>query len=186
MSNENQLISKSIFTALLLTVFAIIPVTSNANADSFDVELDPLAFMLNGYSLHLGHSSSLGRIDVGVFGLELPEAMIEVESFEAKFAGYGMKWDLQEANHPGWFIGAELNSSMLTVTDSVSLDTTTVNDYSAGIRNGYRFIFGKFTVSPWIGLDYLLSDTSEISLGSEKWEREKLIVFPTVHIGRLL
>ncbi len=54
-----------------------------------DVEIDPTAFVLDGFSLHSGLGTGHWRVDLGVFGMTVPEAVHGQDGFDLSFDGYG-------------------------------------------------------------------------------------------------
>ena len=94
----------------LLTILTLVFVTMShnpANARGLDIEIDPLAYALNGYSLHLGFNTDMGRFDLGVFGLELDESLLETTSISSEMKGVGVKWDFITPKQSGVFAGLE-------------------------------------------------------------------------------
>src|SRR5690625_3613695 len=57
----------------------------------FDVEIDPIAYALNGFSVHGGYTTGPWRIDLGTIGLEYPDALNSSDAVEASFVGAGWK-----------------------------------------------------------------------------------------------
>ncbi|MEM9488060.1 MAG: hypothetical protein AAGC55_02885 [Myxococcota bacterium] len=160
--------------------------TIGKRADSglaWDIEVDPIAYALEGYSFHVAIGWDRVRLDLGAFGLAIPEAFHSNEGVDGSFRGFGAKLDLFPwARQRGAFIGVQTGISTLTAREKasgVSADGTAVE---VSVRVGYRFeLAGGFFVSPWIGIGYARGD--DITVGESTWETNPLIVFPTVHIG---
>lgn len=150
---------------------------------AWDIEVDPIAYALDGHSFHIGIGWDHLRLDLGAFGLGLPEAVHGNEGFEASFRGFGAKLDVFPwASQRGAFFGVQAGVATITVRDmatSLSADDTTI-DFS--LRAGYRFELGsRFFVSPWIGVGYAKGE--DIDVGDATWEHNPLVIFPTIHVG---
>jgi hypothetical protein len=167
-----------------------------------DVETDPTAFILSGYSLHAGVGYGPFRLDLGGFAMQMPEFMHGNAGFRAKFAGAGAKLQyffsaVGEAR--GAFVGADAGVARLSVEreDSGRRAERTVS--SVGVQVGYRFILssrthsarekptyrpfeGAFYVTPWIGVGYLFG-TTPIEADGKSFNLSPVSFFPAVHVG---
>ncbi|RBP77971.1 hypothetical protein EBI01_19585 [Marinomonas rhizomae] len=171
-----------------------LPVTKNAlfgcamclsigKVHALDIEIDPLAYALNGHSVHFGFGENQFRFDIGVFGLDAPEAFHGDERYDLRFDGYGVKLDYLFGRYYGAFIGLEANSSKVKYTLKSTNQTTTRTQISLGPRIGYRIMYSKnITITPWIGIDFNL-DHDDVSLNGQKFDSSPISLFPTVHLG---
>lgn len=150
---------------------------------AWDIEVDPIAYALDGYSFHIGLGWDRLRLDLGAFGLAMPEAVHGNEGVAGSFRGFGAKLDLFPwARQRGAFIGLQTGLATLTVRDKASnvIAEDTTMDFS--VRVGYRFEIGRgFFVSPWIGVGYARGE--DINVGGATWKHNPLMIFPTVHVG---
>ena len=190
MTHRNTIITACILAASLIgadTVHADDSAGDSAPRSqsglAWDIEVDPIAYALDGYSFHIGLGWERVRLDLGAFGLGLPEALHGNEGIDGSFRGFGAKLDLFPwARQRGAFIGVQTGIATVTVRDQasgISAEGTTF-DFSA--RVGYRFeIGGGFFVSPWIGVGYAKGE--DIDVGGATWEHNPLVIFPTVHVG---
>lgn len=174
-------------TAFLISIFSLLSVNTAAfaQAGTFDVEIDPLAYAFDGYSVHGGYSAGFGRLDIGAFALAVSEDWLPGEGVSAKMRGFGVKWDAKPSYEQGWFYGVETSRIEVAYKDITTELTATALETQVGIRAGYRWLMGNLTISPWLGIGTRL-DRSPIAIGTRQYPRDNVLVFPTIHIGYLL
>ena len=151
-----------------------------------ELETDPLAFWLNGYSFHVALAREHSRTDLGVFALELPEDA-KNPGYRVAFQGVGVKWDYTGNSADGGFWGMEVSQATLTFdytppgfdqpTESAEREVRLV-----GVRTGYRFGHETFYITPWIGISQMLG-MKAVELGGVPYDAQKVQVFPTIHLG---
>jgi hypothetical protein len=151
----------------------------------FDVEVDPLAYVAQGHSLHLGFRLPHVRFDLGSFSLVVPEFVHGQSGFENQAGGFGVKLDaylLQPDAGP--FVGADGNWFEQQIIDESSHELTRVSSLMAGARFGWEIPMGAgFYARPWVGLNYRFGN-DVITLPSGRTFRQSAFgVFPTVHVG---
>lgn len=150
----------------------------------FDFELDPLAYALDGYSLHVGAGWGRYRFDVGNFALGLPSWLHGQEDFKASFGGFGVKLDafLNDEEQVGAFVGLESAYTVVQIQDDRTRQSASARTISAGARIGYRFeLPANLYVSPWVGFGYRLGDMPVA--GGRAFEMSPWTIFPTIHLG---
>jgi hypothetical protein len=149
----------------------------------FDVEVDPIAYALDGYSLHVGVGSGRYRFDVGNFALGMPQWLHGQDGFDARFGGFGVKLDAYlNPAQTGGFVGLESAYTLISVVDRRSGQQGTGRGVSAGVRVGWRFeLASGFYATPWVGVGYRFGE--EVAAGGRAFEMSPWTVFPTVHIG---
>ena len=173
---------KNTVTRIILVVLGLFTGNTAMAQVTYDLEVDPLAYMLEGHSVHLGISGDYGRMDLGVFGLKVSEDLLGKQGFEAEFTGAGIKLDAQKATEAGLFYGIEASRNKVDYRH-LSTDTTiTQYETNYGVRAGYRMITGNVTFSPWVGIGKNM-EQAEISVGEDTLEKPKITVFPTLHVG---
>lgn len=185
----------SAFALFALALSTLAPIAARAatpgvvaQADDgvgFDVELDPLAYALGGYSLHVGAWLDHWRFDLGAFALAMPEALHGQAGFDASFHGVGAKADYTFADdRSGLFLGVDGGVMSLAVRRDEGAAFGTV--YGVGVRTGYRFVIAeRLTVTPWISVGRNFGDT-ELAVGEHTFAPSAWSVFPTVHLGYLI
>lgn len=149
-----------------------------------DVEIDPIAYALGGYSVHGGIGWRRFRLDLGAFGMELPAWVHGNEGFSTSFGGYGLKGQyflIEEQKGP--FVGISAG----VLLPLISLDGTELasshRQFNLGLQAGWRIDLGaRFFVTPWIGVDYNLG-APEVTLMDQTYEHPQWTFFPTIHLG---
>ncbi|NML21252.1 autotransporter outer membrane beta-barrel domain-containing protein [Pseudoflavitalea sp. G-6-1-2] len=160
-----------------------------------ELEVDPIAYFLKGYSFHAGYQLNRIRYDVGVFGLETPEAFTSNDDYLEKSNGVGIKADyLLGKKAGGFFVGLEADYTWTKVSIKKStVPSQTGEAFAAGIRGGYRIMFGRsanaqkgFYLTPWIGIDRIFH-TKNVHFPAQgtraKYKQEDWRFFPTIHLG---
>lgn len=176
----------SIIITFLISNFCISTAfTQTRNNSGFDIDVDPIAYTLNGFSVHGGYINGAYRFDIGFFGIDLPEWLHGNKEFEASFVGAGWKVDRFFKNLPeGLFAGIEGNISRMNVTHIKSDQDQDHIGYTLGIRSGYRWNtgLGKLFLTPWVGLGYNLN-AKDITIDGNTFEASPLQPFLTLHLG---
>lgn len=149
-----------------------------------DVEIDPLAYALSGFSLHAGIGYGRLRVDLGTYALALPQLVHGDDGFDLSFDGYGVKLQLFFfAEQSGLFVGVDGGLVRGYAQRQGTQLAARQNSGSVGVNTGYRIPLGQgFYVTPWIGLDYLFGG-KDISLAGATTKASPISVFPTVHLG---
>lgn len=155
----------------------------------FEVEADPIAFSLNGYSIHAGYQYKHIRFDAGMFAIDEPSFFMDNRHFNDRSSGFGLKMDYIMNREKGIIFGvqADYDTDKLRLkSDGLSSSNSGV---TAGIRTGYRIMFGKrqneykgLYLMPWIAFLYSPAARTVV-LRNETYKEPKFSPFPTVHIG---
>ena len=149
-----------------------------------DVEIDPTAYVLGGYSLHVGIGWRRVRADLGAFAMELPGAFLPSDDFAVSFNGFGAKLQyFPFAEQRGAFVGADAAMTW-QLAQRVGADLAVRDRQIAlGVNAGWRFNLGDhFYVTPWLGVSRVLG-ARDATLGGSRYEPMRTVVFPAVHIG---
>jgi hypothetical protein len=188
-------ISKLLLTSALITASFgwVSPATAEPNpaADPraqsglhADAEVDPTAYALDGYSLHVGIGYRRVRVDVGAYAMAIPSFVHGNDDFDVAFDGYGAKVQYFPFDEQlGAFIGIDGGVTRVQVqrrgTDLARRDT----QVGVGVDAGYRFDLGAgFHATPWLGVGYSFG-TDDATLAGKTFESSKVTVFPAVHVG---
>ena len=149
-----------------------------------DVEVDPTAYVLNGYSLHVGLGWKRTRLDLGTFALTVPTAIQTNEAFDVSFAGFGAKLQyFPLAEQRRGFFGVDLNVGRQLVERVGTTMSSRDLQVAVGVNAGWRFQISKrFYATTWIGVSYG-TKTKDVTLAGSTYETKRITVFPAIHLG---
>ena len=148
-----------------------------------EVELDPIAFAMGGYSLHLAHGLGSTRLDIGVFGLDVPESIHGNRGWTQAFDGVGLKWDYVGTDPFGLFVGLDGGYMRNRYSRRGEAGSELRDVTGLGVRAGYRFrLTDSFYVVPWVSVSRLFG-AHDVHMGQGAFSTRTLQVFPTVHVG---
>lgn len=178
---------------LLLTGFGIINSSTaqeKQNRGHIELEVDPIAYILSGFSFHTIYVKNKIRTDVGVFGILQPEGFGGNEGFRVKTKGTGLKINYLLDKKKTWFAGLGFGYSNNNIEFIETKESQIQNSLGVGIHSGYRwFMFNKsekayknFYLAPWASIDYNFS-LNEVEFESRSYTQKPVTFFPTVHVG---
>jgi hypothetical protein len=156
--------------------------------DKFEIEIDPVAYLLNGYSFHAIYNHNHFRFDTGIFGLEQPDALSGNKNYKAMSSGLGLKVNYLFRAGNSFYAGADIGLGKTKITADATGASDTNHDVNAGVHVGYRvFVFGKkesflkgFYLTPWVGISYNhFYDKAKF----EDYKEDKIGYFATFHVG---
>lgn len=149
-----------------------------------DLEVDPLAYLAAGSSLHVGLRWQRLRLDLGAFAADIPHFVHGQSDFSDRFHGWGLKLDIAlRADSSGPFAGVEASLLVDDLVDERTDLHERARSYTAGLRAGWRFeLPARFYVVPWLGVGWRGGER-DVRVGERTFERERWTVFPTVHVG---
>ena len=154
-----------------------------------EVEADPLAYVLNGYSVHVGITYGKFRSSIGTFGIKQPSFQLDNEAFSVYSSGFDLKTDYLFGKTKGFHAGLQLTYGKDKIGLKGSADKENLWGLNIGARGGYRFMFGKaenkyrgFYINPWAALIYS-ANAKTINRGAEAYKQSSVSIFPAVHVG---
>lgn len=157
-----------------------------APASSFhaDAEVDPTAYVLDGYSVHVGIGHRRLRVDLGAYAMKLPKAVHGHDDLELSFDGYGVKVQyFLFAEQRGGFVGVDGGVMRPTVAKPDMQLAERNTELGIGVNAGWRFaITDAFYATTWLGVSYNVNPHT-VMLGTSKYEGSHITVFPAVHLG---
>lgn len=170
----------------LATLAVLLAIATPAAASPLrgDVEIDPTAYVLAGHSLHAGLSYEHLRVDLGNYGLAVPQAIHGDDRFDIAFDGYGAKvqWFLR-ADQYGWFGGVDGGVTWFHVHRRGTDHAATDRQIGMGLDAGYRFdLPADLYAALWLGLGYQWG-ADDVALDGATFEPQPVTVFPAVHVG---
>jgi len=149
-----------------------------------DLELDPTAYVLDGFSLHAGLGWRRLRLDLGVFGLTVPEFVHRQRDFDVAFDGYGVKLQyFPFAEQRGAFVGIDGAYSRSTIRLEGSQLSAEDHQFALGANAGVRIdLVGDLYLTPWLGVAYAFG-ADDVTLDGKTFSGRPLIIFPALHLG---
>jgi hypothetical protein len=174
-----RLITGVVSAAFLL----VLPAAAQAQ---WEIESDPIAYALHGFSLHVASELPGGRerLQVGVFGADVPASWLP-HQFAERSRGITMKFD--------YFLGDQQQGMSIGVDGDYSREDyalmnvdghTQRNLFGLGPRVGYRIDVGRhFYLTPWFSAGYQFNVHDDVVLSSERFDQKKYSVFAAVHAG---
>ena len=157
---------------------------------SWEIEVDPIAYILNGYSVHGIYQTGRMRFDAGVYGVEVPESFQSSKGFKLKNQGLGVKVNYLLQGIQGFYAGIGLGYSKLEATRRESGEKAEGNSIGAGVDIGYRLFLAKekegtrkgLYLTPWLGINYNFYP-DKIKFTDREYKQKPFELFPTVHLG---
>ncbi|MBK8691988.1 MAG: hypothetical protein IPN17_06695 [Deltaproteobacteria bacterium] len=149
-----------------------------------DVEIDPTAYILRGYSLHVGIGWRRLRVDLGAYAMAMPEFMHGNPDFDVSFHGFGVKAQLFPSRSSADSSSASTPASRRPLVQRRETDLARCGlQVSVGAHVGWRFpIIAGLYVTPWIGVSYSFN-AQDVTLANRTYANNPITVFPAVHIG---
>ena len=150
----------------------------------FDVEVDPTAYVLGGYSVHVGIPWKRLRLDLGAFAMDVPGFVHGNDGFDASFDGFGAKlhWFLT-GEQDGAFVGLATGRMSHRIELEGTGLSTRRERWNAGVELGWRFeLYRGLYATPWLGVDYTFG-ARDVTLAGRTFESSSWSLFPAVHVG---
>jgi len=149
-----------------------------------DVEVDPTAYVFDGYSLHVGVGYKRLRVDLGAYAMKMPKVLHGHDDLNVSFDGFGVKLQyFPFAEQTGGFVGIDGGITRPMIAKPALQLAERNTEFGIGVNFGWRFhILSGFYATPWLGLGYTLNP-HDVTLGNSKYEANRFTVFPAVHLG---
>ncbi len=173
---------------LLLAIVSLQATAQEPKKNRFEIEVDPIAFGLNGYSFHGIFVHKKWRFDAGVFGLTQPESFSGNKGFEVKSNGFGVKVNYLLNKKETWFAGVDAGYAFHKATHKESKVSDKGQTIGIGVHTGYRFFLSrknwlqKVYLAPWVSFGYEVP-VENIRFKQVEYKEKRWTVFPTIHIG---
>lgn len=166
-------------------LFAVNPLNAQEKNPQIDVSVDPIAFFLDGVSVHGGYAQSGWHFDLEGFSLEVPSSVHGNESLTAGQLGLELKADYYfKGEIAGPFVSFGGGVSQLTVSSNENDQSKSHFEYSSGLRLGYRWNtgLGNLYLTPLAGLEYTFNGKN-LAVGNKTFDSGPLQPYATVNIG---
>ncbi|MNL06243.1 hypothetical protein D3C87_1268750 [compost metagenome] len=179
----------TLITMLILFIYSPESVAQEKEQARLEVEVDPLAYVLSGYSVHVGLTYGKFRSSVGTYGIKQPSFQLDNDAFTVYSSGFDLKTDYLFGKTKGFHAGIQLSYGKDKIGLKGSADKENLWGLSIGARGGYRFMFGKaenkykgFYINPWAAL-ICPTNAKTINKGGEEYKQPAVFIFPAVHVG---
>lgn len=183
-----DILLRTILTGVILH-FCQPLLAQNKTATGLEIEADPIAYILSGYSFHLAYTFPDVRVSAGIFGIDNPDFLLNNDAFSVFSSGYDIKADYLFGQLKGFFVGTQITYGKERIELKEARIQNDFWDVTFGLRGGYRFTFGKarnnykgLYLVPWIALTYT-PGAETVQMGGEEYSQAAWAPFPTVHIG---
>lgn len=149
-----------------------------------DLETDPTAFIMSGYSLHLGLGWKRARLDLGGYGMDLPQFMHGNDGLDVSFYGAGAKLQyFLFAEQKGAFVGVDGGVMRLNVRSTETDASAGATQLGFGVNAGYRIMLpAGFYATPWLGVGYTVN-ARDLAVGAQTFKSNPATFFPAIHLG---
>lgn len=186
---HSPLASSLALRPLLAASLAFFALSGSARADAapprWDIEIDPAAYALRGYSVHLGLNAGHLRYDLGAYAADVPRWARGNEGFDVSMRGFGIKaqYFFDGERHEGWFVGAGFGPTQERLKNRTAGAQLSRTLYGLGAEAGYRFDLGRgFYATPWVGFDYM-PRARDVDVSGKVYEDKRVMPFAAVHLG---
>lgn len=154
-------------------------------AQSVEIEVDPLPYVFNGFSVGIGLVMDDVRLDIEAFSIEVPKALHGNEAFTNRVYGLSIRANYYyQGAEAGWFSGLDLDLTSFGVTHDETGQSVRKFQIRTGVTPiGYKAaITDRLYVKPWVGLGYVLG-AEPISIGGATFEQGSFSPFPALNVG---
>lgn len=187
MKKQNNMRYK--FIILLLLLFGYHAQAQETQRNGWEIEADPLAYILKGYSLHAAITYGNFRSSVGVFAIDQPSFLRDNDNFSVYTSGFDVKTDYLFGSLKGFYAGLQVSYGKDKIELKGGDEKRNLWGLNVGPRAGYRFLFGNkqnqykgFYINSWIALLYS-PNAKTIQMGTQSYKQSSWFPFPAVHIG---
>ena len=169
---------------LMLSLLLLLFGAHDSRSQSVNLEVDPIPYVLNGFSVSGGVDTEHISYELEAFGIDVPEAFHGNEGFSQYVRGASAKAAYYfSGTGRGLFAGLDLDVSSATFTLETTDTETSQAQVTAGISLGYKLpLTDHLYIKPWAGLGYMFT-SEDIILDGETFQRSAFRPFPAVNIG---
>jgi len=188
---------KIAFYSITLSSFLLqSAVFADASETTYAIEIDPLTFALDGYSLHARVSPKNlphWRFGAGIYSMEFPDVFVDMNS-DNKNKGWQVELDqgiglfteyYLRNNREGWFVGAQLAQQEFSIqNDQTGSQQQQFKNLLLMPYTGYRWpLNNELYVQGWFGVGYTEKSSGNTQLGENNYDIDPLVPFGAIHVG---
>lgn len=178
------------FILMFVTLASALKAQKTKLKNAWELEIDPIAYLLNGYSAHGIYQVNHLRYDLGVFGIEQPESYHGNKGYSLMSRGLGAKATYLIKGIPGFYTGLGAGLAFHDAQNTTTLEKADGTSASLGIILGYRLFFKNvkspdlkgFYITPWASFDYNWH-FRKIDFANYDFKQKAFSIFPTIHLG---
>lgn len=181
------------YLKILMTIFVLTSAQVSAQtnpSNKISVEVDPVAYVLKGYSLHGVYQTCKLSFDFGNWNVEEPEWFSGNKGFNERTNGFGVMASYHFDGIKGWFAGIGTDYSFLHVIYNQTGTSSTGHSIGIGPHIGYRFFLQKdkegnpkgFYIKPWLSVGYSFQN-DRVRFDNVDYKQQRISYFPAVHFG---
>jgi hypothetical protein len=168
--------------------FVVLLATSAASADErpgvrVEVDGDPAAFFVDGYSLHVAVVGPWRRLDLGCYAVDEPGFLHGNDGWDVELRAWTLGWDYFVSGEDGFFAGVSAALAIRTYALAGTQLAVERHQLLVGPHIGWRFMLGPhFYLEPWLAVQYAYRGDA-VTLGGETFDDRPYVIFPTVYAG---
>jgi hypothetical protein len=169
---------------LVLSLLLLLAGITDSRSQTINLEVDPIPYTFNGFSLSGGVDLDRISFELEVFGIDVPRAFHGNEGFSQYVRGTSARAAyFFSGTGGGLFTGLDLDLSSATFTLKATGSEESRTQVTAGLSVGYEWpLTDHLYVKPWAGLGYMFT-ASDITIDGRTFERNTLRPFPAVNLG---
>jgi hypothetical protein len=172
---------------LVLLLLSSVAAASAASAEEppvrVEVDGDPAAYFVDGFSLHVAVVGPWKRLDFGCYSVDEPTFLHGNEGWSVHLRGYGFTWDYFVSGDDGFFAGVGVNLVVRTYVLDATSRVAERHQLLVGPHIGWRFMLGEhFYLAPWLAVEYAYRG-EEVTLDGETFDDRPYVIFPTLYAG---
>jgi hypothetical protein len=181
---------KKLFLILLMFVSSQLLAQTEKPKPTIEIEVDPLAYLLKGYSFHAIYQPGRFRFDAATYGLHLPGKFQGNDGFNLKMQGFGFKTHYLLQGTNGFYTGLGIGYLATEALHRQSGAQKRGRSIGMGPEFGYRFFFRKpregvfkgFYLQPWVSYGYSIP-LSKIKFENATYKQKRWEYFAAFHVG---
>ncbi|WP_116774962.1 hypothetical protein [Sphingobacterium corticibacter] len=180
---------KTLLVGLTFSLLFAQAIAQESSTPRLEVEIDPLAYILKGYSFHAAMQYGSFRSSAGIFAISQPAFVVNNDAFSVYSSGFDVKTDFLFGTSKAWHTGLQVSYAKEQITLRENSNEQNVWGFNLGVRGGYRFLFGKaekqykgLYINPWLAILYAPSAKS-INISQQTYKQSTIFPFPAVHVG---
>jgi hypothetical protein len=148
-----------------------------------EVDGDPAAYFVDGYSLHVAVVGAWQRIDLGCYAVDEPGFLHGNEGWDVSLRAWTLGWEHFFSGDDGFFAGLSVAVAVRTYALAGTTLAVERHQLLVGPHVGWRFMLGAhFYLEPWLAVQYAYRGDA-VTLDGRRFDDRPYVVFPTLYAG---